>query len=88
MDFTGRFRFVSIMWSFLNHLYRQMPKAGHSQHGQPKTERVNALLTEQGKTGLTALAKDYQVSVSELLDLLGRGELEIKQPGEPLASST
>lgn len=75
-------------------LTRLMPKADHHLHGEPKDQRLNGLLTATGKQGLTNLAKEYGVSVSELLEKIGRRELvisqatgEIDSPGKLKASS-
>ncbi|MFG6094718.1 hypothetical protein SPB21_05685 [Leptothoe sp. ISB3NOV94-8A] len=64
-----------------------MPKAGHSEHGQPKTERLNASLSPDGKQGLMDMADSYGVSVSELLEQIGRGAIPVGSPGELVVNS-
>jgi hypothetical protein len=46
-------------------------------HDEPKTARINSTLTPTGKEGIIKLAKKYDLSLSELIELIGRGEFEI-----------
>ncbi len=46
-------------------------------HDEPKTARINSVLTPTGKEGIVKLAKKYELSLSELIELIGRGEFEI-----------
>lgn len=77
---------MRIMWAFFVRLVR-MPKAGHSEHGQPKTERLNASLSPDGKQGLMDIADSYGISVSELLERIGRGAIPVGSSGELAVSS-
>ena len=61
-------------------------KASHLPHGQGKRERVNAALSADGKEGLTRLADQYQLSVSEFLEQIGRGQIPVGEPGKSQAS--
>ncbi len=46
-------------------------------HDEPKTERINAVLTPTGKKGVRELASQYNLSLSELIEQIGRGEFEL-----------
>ena len=46
-------------------------------HDEPKRARINANLTPTGKQGIVELAKEYNLSLSELIELIGRGEFEL-----------
>ena len=46
-------------------------------HDEPKTERINAVLTPTGKKGVRKLASQYNLSLSELIEQIGRGEFEL-----------
>jgi hypothetical protein len=52
-----------------------MPKTKHNQYGQKKTDLLRARLTPDGKRGLERLAEQHGVSVGELLERVGRGQL-------------
>jgi hypothetical protein len=70
-----------------------MPKAKHAEHGQSKVDWVRARITPDGKDGLERLAESYQISLSEFLERLGRGQINLatqsveamKALGEPRA---
>ncbi len=63
-----------------------MPKAGHHEHGQPKVARVSAALSEDGKAGLVELAEERSISLSELLEQIGRRQIPLGESGKLQAS--
>ena len=46
-------------------------------HEEPKTARINTVLTPTGKKGVIKLAEKYNLSLSELIERIGRGEFEL-----------
>lgn len=54
-----------------------MPKAKHGQHGQQKSEWLRTRITPTGKQGLEELATQMGISVSELLERLGRKQIQL-----------
>ncbi len=48
------------------------PKSKHKAHGEAKTVNKNLRLTETGSKGVEALAQALGISVSELVDRIGR----------------
>jgi hypothetical protein len=52
-----------------------MEKLKYSKRDKAKTEGVFARVTPDAKQGLEILAKEEGVSVQELIERLGRGEL-------------
>jgi len=44
---------------------------------EPKTSRLNASLTPTGHKGLKAMAERMRLSISEIIELLGRQELQL-----------
>ena len=46
-------------------------------HEEAKTVRLNTHLTPTGKRGVMELAEKYNLSLSELIERIGRGEFEI-----------
>ncbi len=46
-------------------------------HDEPKTARINTALTPTGKKGVLKLASQYNLSLSELIEQIGRGEFEL-----------
>lgn len=60
-------------------------KTEHLKRGEPKTAQVSTNLTPTGKQGLEDLADSLGLSVGELLEQLGRGEISLDaQAGKPL----
>ena len=57
----------------LNNLRPNIPQI----YDEPKTARINTALTPTGKKGVQKLAEDYGVSISELFELVGRGEFQL-----------
>lgn len=46
-------------------------------HDEPKTARINTALTPTGKEGVLKLAEKYNLSLSELIEQIGRGEFQL-----------
>lgn len=58
-----------------------MPKTVHQAHGQIK-EKVSLGLTQDGKAGLDCIAKEMNLSRSELVEQIGRGIIPIAKMGK------
>lgn len=50
-------------------------KAPHREEGEQKTNRISTRISSVAKEGLTEQANQLGISVAELLEQLGRGEL-------------
>ena len=46
-------------------------------YDEPKIAKISASVTPTSKQGIVAIASEYGVNVSELLERLGRGEFEL-----------
>jgi hypothetical protein len=46
-------------------------------HEEPKRARLSAYLTPTGKQGVKKIAQEYNLSMSELIELIGRGEFDL-----------
>ena len=51
-------------------------------HEEPKKMKLNTSLTEVGKRGISEVAKKYNLSISELIERIGRGEFELVRKTE------
>lgn len=52
-----------------------MPKAKHNQYGEPKDSRLEIRISKTAREGLENLASSMNCSISEVIELLGRGRL-------------
>jgi hypothetical protein len=53
-----------------------------TKHNQPKTASLFARITPDGKDGLGELAAKKGISLAELLERIGRGEIELDQSAD------
>jgi predicted transcriptional regulator len=58
-----------------------MPKESPKSYSEAKERRVSASLTPTGYQGLNALAQAKGVSLSELLERIGRGVIALDREG-------
>jgi hypothetical protein len=68
--------------SYLKERYSQERLKGlelgrQAVYNEPKSKTVSARLTPTAKSGMDALAREYGLKFSELLELIGRGEFEL-----------
>ena len=64
-----------------------MPKETHGKYGEPKTGRLELSLTPTAKERLMKQAKSMNISASELIERIVRGDsLEVASLGESCRS--
>lgn len=66
------------------HAQKVMPKESPKSYSEAKQRRVSASLTRTGHQGLDALAQARGVSISELLERIGRGVIALDREGPKL----
>ncbi len=55
----------------------ELGRQARRKFDEPKTVQWNVRLTQTGKEGLFAIAKEHGLNPSDLIELLSRGEFEL-----------